>query len=99
MRFIPVELKHIITRTFGCTNGKMHVDSFSDEIGRFGTDMILRVKTELMNPIPMSGLVGDKREFIGTLLELQRLRHHGGCLEYGVIGWSNRGRQARMEVS
>ena len=30
MRFIPVELKHIITRTFGCANGKMHVDSVSD---------------------------------------------------------------------
>ena len=56
------------------------MEKLEEKIGRFGTDMILRVKTELMNPIPMSGLVGDKREFIGTLLELQRLRHHGGCL-------------------
>ena len=56
------------------------MEKLEEKIGRFGTDMILRVKTELMNPIAMSGLICHKREFIGTLLELQRLRHHGGCL-------------------
>ncbi len=32
--YIPVEPKHVITRTFGCTNGKTHVDSFSDDAAR-----------------------------------------------------------------
>ncbi len=27
-----IELEHVITCTFGCTNGEMHVDSFSDEL-------------------------------------------------------------------
>jgi hypothetical protein len=26
-----IKLEHVITCTFGCTNGEMHVESFSDE--------------------------------------------------------------------
>jgi hypothetical protein len=27
-----IKLEHVITCTFGCTNGEMHVDSFSDGV-------------------------------------------------------------------
>jgi hypothetical protein len=31
-----IKLEHVITCTFGCTNGEMHVESFSDIVGTVG---------------------------------------------------------------
>jgi hypothetical protein len=30
---VHIKLEHVITCTFGCTNGEMHVESFSDAVG------------------------------------------------------------------
>jgi hypothetical protein len=32
MHFRLIELEHVITCTFGCMNGEMHVESFSDDV-------------------------------------------------------------------
>ncbi len=77
--YIPVEPKHVITRTFGCTNGKTHVDSFSD----VGPDTV-----EFESLHPYGGAEGGALQDLSDVLGSD---HFGGGVlaEHGKgVGWA-----------
>jgi hypothetical protein len=68
-----IKLEHVITCTFGCTNGEMHVESFSDDggIASIGTRVIERHSHQTVDLLA-SITMRSPLPFILSLLELLR---------------------------